>query len=61
MSAPVSKVAGQVGKAATQAATKAAKGAGSVGGEGGQALNKGAKRDPELYVCQWPCYREVSH
>jgi hypothetical protein len=46
MSTAAGKAAAAVGKAASKAASK--------GPEGGGALNKGAKRDPELYVCFGP-------
>ena len=48
MSATVGRVASKVGQAATKAAGKAAE-AGSSEKQG--VLQKGAKRDPELYVC----------
>lgn len=46
MSAAAGRVAGKVGLAASKAAGKAAE----KGGKQGTVLNKGAKRDPELYV-----------
>ena len=49
MSAVAGRVASKVGSAAGQAAGKAAQ-AGSGGGKE-SVLKKGAKRDPELYVC----------
>ena len=48
MSAAVSRAAGKVGQAATKAAGKAAE-SGSSDKKAG-VLQKGAKRDPELYV-----------
>ena len=50
MSAAASRIAGQVGQAATRAAGRAAEAGGSDKPAG--VLQKGAKRDPELYVCQ---------
>lgn len=47
MSGTAGRVAGKIGQAATQAAGKAAE-AGSNKKSG--VLQKGAKRDPELYV-----------
>ena len=50
MSAAAGRVASKIGSAATKAAGKAAES--GAGGEGKQsALKKGAKKDPELYVC----------
>jgi len=49
MSAAAGRMASKVGQAATKAAGKAAE-AGSS--EKAGVLQKGAKRDPELYVCQ---------
>ena len=49
MSAAASRIIGQVGQAATRAAGRAAEAGGSDKPAG--VLQKGAKRDPELYVC----------
>lgn len=46
MSATAGRVASKVGQAATRAAGKAAEADKKTG-----VLQKGAKRDPELYVC----------
>lgn len=50
-------MAGKVGQAVGGAASKANASANSAAGAGAKsgkesALNKGAKRDPELYVCR---------
>ena len=58
MSAAAGRTAGKVGQAIGRAATKANASANEAAGAGGSAaqsgkdstLNKGAKRDPELYV-----------
>ncbi len=51
MSAAAGRVAGKVGSAAGKAAGKAAEAGNGKGKE--SVLTKGAKRDPELYVCPW--------
>ena len=49
MSAVAGRVAGKVGQAAGKVASKANEAGSGKGKE--SALQKGAKRDPELYVC----------
>lgn len=49
MSAAAGRAAGKVGQAAGRAAAKANEVGSKKGPDG--PLNKGAKRDPELYVC----------
>lgn len=50
MSAAAGRVAGKVGAAASKVAGKASETGGKAGTSDG-VLKKGAKRDPELYVC----------
>lgn len=52
MSATAGRVASKAGQAISKGATKANKAANEAGTGGKEStLNKGAKRDPELYVC----------
>lgn len=58
MSAAANRMAAKVAETATKAVGKAAQAGSSAGGGGGKkgtetVLQKGAKRDPELYV--WQC------
>ena len=54
MSATAGRVASKVGSTATKAVGKAAE-SGKAGQQG--VLQKGAKRDPELYVRRYPTSR----
>ena len=51
MSAVAGRAAGKIASTATKAAGKAAE----SGGKSDQVLAKGARRDPELYVCLSTC------